>query len=231
MGLGLDLTVSSPGGGPFSPLSLSPKFWIRSDQIAADRSSWTDLSGNGRHVVQATGGLRPTLNATDASFNGRPSVAFDGTQYMASAAWSVALAQPSTWYVVALDDLASGDLLIVDGLGAGHRQVIESFNGVPNFYSGTAGVAGTGVFTAALAVGVTFNGASTAAWSNSVTTTSPGNPGAEDLEGVTIGARFNGAFGFVGRLAEVIAFSGAHNLANRTSVMSYLASRYAITLV
>lgn len=41
-------------------------------------SSWTDLSGNSRHAVQATAGKRPAYAATDAAFGGKPSVTFDG---------------------------------------------------------------------------------------------------------------------------------------------------------
>jgi hypothetical protein len=71
--------TGSLGGGGFSPLSLSPMFWLDATQLGlsngASVSSFTDLSGNGNHFVQSVPALRPTYNST--GINSRPSVQFD----------------------------------------------------------------------------------------------------------------------------------------------------------
>ena len=59
----------------FSPLSLAPALWVT--DTGSDPSVWTDMSGNGRHAVQATGANQPSI-VTNA-LNGRQVRRFDGT--------------------------------------------------------------------------------------------------------------------------------------------------------
>lgn len=67
------------GATAFSPLSLSPLFWLDASQLGlsdgASVSSFTDLSGNGNHFVQAVPTLQPVYNST--GINSQPSVQFD----------------------------------------------------------------------------------------------------------------------------------------------------------
>jgi len=76
---GLGLSRTRFRGGGFSPLSLSPLFWLDASQLGlsngASVSSFTDLSGNGRHFVQTTPSKRPVYNST--GINSQPSVQFD----------------------------------------------------------------------------------------------------------------------------------------------------------
>lgn len=67
---------------PFSPLSISGlKLWLDAGSLSLSDSdpvsSWTDLSGNTNHAVQASGGLQPTFKT--GIINGRPIVRFDGS--------------------------------------------------------------------------------------------------------------------------------------------------------
>ena len=59
----------------FSPLSLAPALWVT--DTGSDPSVWTDMSGNGRHAVQATGANQPSI-VTNV-INGRQVRRFDGT--------------------------------------------------------------------------------------------------------------------------------------------------------
>jgi hypothetical protein len=92
MGMGVGIGVGlATGGRPaaFSPLSLSPALWLKADAGLEQTSGgtpatadgdpvgrWLDQSGNGRHVSQATGSLRPTLKLNIQ--NSLPVVQFDG---------------------------------------------------------------------------------------------------------------------------------------------------------
>jgi hypothetical protein len=69
------------GSSQWSPLSLGPLAWYRSDlgvTVATGVSEWQDQSGNGHHLVQAVGANQPAYSASDADFGGKPSVTFDG---------------------------------------------------------------------------------------------------------------------------------------------------------
>jgi len=58
----------------FNPRSLSPALWL--SDTGSDPSVWTDISGNGRNAVQATGANQPSI-VTNA-LNGRQVRRFDG---------------------------------------------------------------------------------------------------------------------------------------------------------
>lgn len=59
----------------FSPLSLAPALWVT--DTGSDPSVWTDMSGNGRHAVQATGANQPSI-VTNV-INGRQVRRFNAT--------------------------------------------------------------------------------------------------------------------------------------------------------
>lgn len=72
----------------FTPLSLSPFVWYEGDGISlsngASVSQWDDLSGNARHLTQATGSLQPTYQTNQ--LNTKPVIRFDGTDDVLSTA-------------------------------------------------------------------------------------------------------------------------------------------------
>lgn len=82
--IGLRRRTAAGGFDPLSDISWHSAFW-------ADDPAWTnpgdgnavttarDGSGNGRDWTQATAAKKPTFRATDASFNNRAVIEFDGT--------------------------------------------------------------------------------------------------------------------------------------------------------
>jgi Concanavalin A-like lectin/glucanases superfamily len=61
--------------------------WLRADlgiTIVTGVSQWNDQSGSANHVTQATGSKQPTVAAAD--INGKPALAFDGTDDVLSKA-------------------------------------------------------------------------------------------------------------------------------------------------
>ncbi len=71
---------SGGGGVPWSPLALSPLIWLDATQLGLDDgdpvASFTDLSGNGNHFVQATPANQPIFRTS--GINGIASVQSDG---------------------------------------------------------------------------------------------------------------------------------------------------------
>jgi hypothetical protein len=59
----------------FNPLSLAPALWV--NDTGSNPSVWTDISGNGRDAVQATGANQPSI--VTGAINGRQVRRFDGT--------------------------------------------------------------------------------------------------------------------------------------------------------
>lgn len=75
-------TFSVPSWSPSSLASSVIKGWYKADDAASITSSsgavsqWNDKSGNGNHVAQATGTLKPTTGTT--TLNSKNTLSFDG---------------------------------------------------------------------------------------------------------------------------------------------------------
>jgi hypothetical protein len=97
LGLGMLLAV----GGAFKPAALpNLVLWTRADTVVGSPvSQWTDLSGNGNHIVQATLAKRPAVNASDAQYNNLPSLAWDGTNTAMGTVGNITLGAYTVWMV------------------------------------------------------------------------------------------------------------------------------------
>jgi hypothetical protein len=69
-------------------------------------SQWNDLSGNGRHQIQATAAAQPTYNAT--GLNGKGSLTTTGTQWMQASAFATASGGKYTAFAVLKFDSVAG---------------------------------------------------------------------------------------------------------------------------
>ena len=69
-------------------------------------SQWDDLSGNGRHQVQASASLQPTYNATGQ--NGKGTLTTTGTQWMQASAFATPSGGEYTAFAVLKFDVLTG---------------------------------------------------------------------------------------------------------------------------
>lgn len=90
--------IISQGGAAWTPASLSPEGWWRADlgHAYADTdpvAAWANqgTAGSSGNLAQGTGGLRPTYDASHASFNGQAVMDF-------GAAAAVIYAAAGTWW-------------------------------------------------------------------------------------------------------------------------------------
>ncbi len=100
--------------------------WYRADlgiTIATGVSQWNDLSGNGRHLIQASGTLQPLV--TQGASNGLPGVTSDGVDDKLVA--SFARSEPRTEVVVAKWTSATGGLW--DGTTVNTNRIYRSAAG------------------------------------------------------------------------------------------------------
>lgn len=191
-------------------------------------SALADQSGSGdaNKNLASAGAAQPVYTASDSQYGGKPTLTFAGTSRLEGAIWAASQAQPTTIYVVGHDSVANGRL--VDGYGS-IRQVITNNSGKLSIYSGTAFIDAVGSTPGnpGLLCAV-FNGASSAFHINDpVTPNVSGNPGASVLGRITLGAFTGGGGELTGKIAEVAAFAGAHDVNQRTAMFDYFA-RYGL---
>lgn len=229
--------VADPTG--FLPTQISGlQLWLRADRgvtlVSGAVSQWNDYSGTGdsnKNVTQSTSTKRPTPNTADANFNNQATLTFDGTDdYLVSGTWSSALSQPATWFAAYRAGSVATGRSAFDGIASGNRHFTGNTgtDGFVNMYAGTTVLAGavnkasTKVYTCSV-----FNGASSALYVNDFSSSvASGNAGSHSLTGVTIGANFLTTGPIAGEIAEIIAYSGALNAAQRAQVQDYLTRRY-----
>lgn len=209
--------------GPGIIRALSPVAWYRLGvgiTIATGVSQWDDQSGNGRHLVQATGTKQPALQADG-------SILFDGAaDFLKTSAFT--LNQPNTVYVLGRQvTWALNDFIFAgNSVAAADARIFQS--AVTPAINGTAGLAMTANSDLAVntygVLAVSFNGASSLIQvNNNAAVTS--NAGTNPLAGFTLGSNADGTAGWGNiQVKEVILFPAAHDAATRARVIGYLAA-------
>lgn len=227
------------GGGGSTPLTIlgSLAWWVRADSVltATGVSQMTDLSGNARHFVQATGGAQPTLLASD--INGQPAVRGDGIDDVLGTTWARVApgTQPVYFWIVCKQvtwvDTAGilGDF-VASGCFYGQNgstPQIATYNGVV-VNSNNAGTIGSYFrHEVLLSNGSDYCkiGATT------VNSGQAGNSaGGGTIQLFNIGNSAGGRFGNVA-IAEAFAFLGSPTGPQRTQLDSYCTGRYGAGLV
>jgi hypothetical protein len=226
----------------FSPLSLSPTAWFRSDlgitQSGGKVSQWNDQSGNGYNVSQSNATFQPTYSASGGP-NGTPALGWTGATnsiLLQNTSFTYAAqSQPTDIFVVATCnvslpigngaycvDLGSNTDVIFVATGS---STLTAYNG--DLLAGASNITQNAAFVAELcniqtsSSFITINGTST-----STGALGDDNQGSTDL---TIGNFGGGSNGWQGTISEVLVFNYELNSTQRAKVLSYVSSRYGIT--
>ncbi len=152
MATAVQSALNNAGVHPITNLNVTG--WWRADSVVLDSdgrvSQLTDLSGNGRHFLQATAGLRPLWVAN--ALDGRPGLYYDGARSMATSVAASTLfgaASGTVAIVFRLDADAAGaddELLRVAG---GADYFVMAWAGGANFSTYVSPSAGTATRAAA----------------------------------------------------------------------------------
>lgn len=239
MKLGLGLGFSQSRGGLFLP-SRTGKLLLLDTTIAgsvilngSNVSQWTDQSGNGYHLTQATGANQPLYVASVAGLNNKPGITATGAQVLANAALS--LPAPHTIYAVASP-----------GSNAAYRVLFGPKTNAPAV-SEVYGVITTGTNLIAqngYAQAGTQLFAGPHAWCGVFSTTGNGNsmlfqdtfttpdvshaPSAGyTLMDFGVGNDYTGGDALAGPMSFLYALSGIDTLAQRKAMMQYLSAAFS----
>lgn len=227
------LQQQAPAGGSFVPTDISGiQLWLDGSDAATITetggavSAWNDKSGNTRHYAAASG-KEPTL--VSAVKNGNSIIRFDGsTDGPMTATWSIS--QPFTLFVVCVSDVATTSNRHVIGTSTTCRFSTNGGANAPFFTAGSFQNLTTAVDETAWHVyHLEFNGASSEGGADG-TVTVTGNIGTNGMSNPEIGARGATSDPMDGDLAEIIIYNSILGASDFSSVVSYLGSKWAITV-
>ena len=234
-------TMQKVGGGvaiPQSGLSL----WLKADAgvttSGSNVTAWADQSGNGQNAT-ATESYCPTFVSTDAQFNNKPSILFDGvgnSLVIPSINFGINM-NNSIFVAFRVSDGAVGTFLTQGGMGNYFLGITDNALNISN--SNTAGI-----ILAGLASNNTKNIVSATNNNYSITLYQNGfqvgdttiyseftNDGAEMLIGGDSSIVNNGqsdGYWFNGKIAEIIVYNRAITTEERQQVEGYLNDKYEI---
>lgn len=249
LGLGTGLTLLRRRGLPLLPTSNLAAHYAASALAAGAVSSWTDLSGNGRHATQATGGKQPVTTAGEK--NGQNALVFDTTDDCLQTA-STALTAGNQLTVYAVVKAASGTDRIIAEQSASYSTNAGSWvmyrSAADKVVAGVRGNTGAiewtttatvttsyRIVTARYDMGITrfetmafIDGVRGGSWTTLIAAGLP-NTGNFAAHVLNIGSRNNGAsLRLNGGIAELLIYAERHNAAQRKAVEAYLSAKYAI---
>jgi hypothetical protein len=212
----------------FNPASISGlQAWYDASQLTgfADGDpigSTTDFSGNSRHATQSTGSKKPVYKT--GILNGRPVMRFDGVDDVLSASFT--LAQPLSVAAVVKSTTTSGQHHVIDG-GTGTRAVVYQKLGEWYLYAGAETDSGIAVDTTNPHVlFFSFDNTSRPEYVDGVAGSSV-NPGSGGyVSPVNLGSDGSGFNFWSGDIAEVLVYNTALSTGNRTTVQTYLKTKW-----
>lgn len=187
-----------------------------------------DKSGNGRHVIQATSGVRPAYKT--AIQNGKSVSRYDGARRLRVA--SLTLNQPNTVFVVCKWNGAAGNNQIVtDGSVSNQNAFYVPAGGTTlNMYGGLVGAAATNITAAWRIFVAKFNTTASQAWvDGGAPHLASFNVGSQNPNAITIGDDGSGGGFFIGDVGTVLWYNANVSLANINLIGDYLDGPWGLT--
>lgn len=240
--------IVASGASGFSPLDLAPALWLDAADTSFITSSsglvsqWNDKSGNGRHAAQATAARQPTTGANTInslnviSFNGSRGLLAPTAQYVNSSngSWTAfavfstrTVASGSGSIVDADDEISPRPSQMLRRTAAGVTSVRVA-GGVVTDNAGVTISTNTpyivSAYQSSSALEVFVNASSNG--SSAISGTSATRTSTLAIGYHPFSTLFSQALD--GVIGEVIIYSTALSVADRTLVLSYLNAKWAV---
>lgn len=227
--MGASLPAPTP---PAPTVPTSPLARYRATDLAGTHSdgdpvaSWPDATGNGHDAVQATVADQPTFRAAVVPINGNPAVDFEnvGTRRLISPAFASPLAVTTWAGLVFFQSLFASNRVFFDG-STGRHAVFYDATTEYAYFAGTVVASATPATVDVHDVIAVFDGASSALYVDGVEIAS-GDPGAQSLDRVVLGAQADGTNPADIHMVEVLLYDRALDAAERTQLRTYLNDTY-----
>jgi hypothetical protein len=205
--------------------------WLESDLGVTTGATftWADQSGSGNNFHQTTAGNQPTVNASDAAYNGQATLSFTGGQFLDQvSAWAATVSQPYTIMIVGSDS-ASGNNIFV-GQPVANNWYIAASGGLYGVSISVAFNATTPDSTTPKILYVEYDDPSSSTFRVSQDTPEvTGNAGAAaTLPTLELAGADAGINHLSGKLAMIVVCSGILSSANRALLQSYAGRKYGI---
>jgi hypothetical protein len=207
----------------YTALSMAPGFvayWDAGFGVTLNGSNVVDwapryhATGYGISLTQATPANGPTVTA--GWQNGKKGLAFSGSQWLATAAWTTALAQPLALYAV-LHTSDTTSRFVYDGITSSARAfaVAHSSNQLTRMAWGAPNSAVTTNWdwTSLQVMTVLYDGGHTinVPILNGVIKSNAGNVGSNGLTGLTVGAAYDHSSPFAGTIGGLLLCNAVHD--------------------
>lgn len=230
-------TYLPPSSNGFTPADIDGLYaWFKADNITASDgdavTTWTDQSGAGNNVTQATGAAKPIYKT--AQINGKPVVRFDGTDDELIGTATPSAATGITMAGVAKLTSAGNFPMLFVHASAFYELRFNAGTGQPQWNAaGAEATSAASVLNEFVVLVATFDDAtnSSALYVNgtSVATAAPSSGAFTSLQGLYIGSRGSSLY-FGGDVPELLAYDHSLSSEDRVALTSYLGTEYALTV-
>jgi hypothetical protein len=221
--------TSAGGGGTFAPTDISDlAIWLEADNItgAVDGDAigtWTDLSGNGRNATQ-TGATQKPLYKTGI-INGKPVLRFDAsndaleTSFFLSGSYSIFIVERFTSNLGAVRTLNSPSAnSVLSGQRSDGNSVYHNVSPVSSYYTAAPATVLLNLETGNPNFVYTVNGVDRTTYAKT----------SEAWGTITLGASGMYPEPANSDVAAVIIYNKMLTVSERTSIVNYLNTKYAI---
>lgn len=214
--------------------NVPARLWYRASKVTIATSNQVSILHNKvitenitTNQYQSDTGLMPTYIPSDPAYNNKPIISFSGTEFFKSGEISTALQGPCTIVVVGESDILTAlvskgeedggyNVLYIEGAGLlTYFQISESVTGI-NDYSNTPSI-----------FMLTSDGVDLNIYRNDLTSIEATTAGTFIATNTfAVGAGTAGVGPCVGKIAEVIYWSGILDTSNISKLVVYLNNRY-----
>jgi len=194
-------------------------------------SQWSDKSGQGNHLTQATGSKQPLVQS--AALNGKNTILMDGTadKLQRTTYTGGAISQAVTFYLVVKVSQTVGDSGYIFDAGGATRNYCYNNGTAPDLYYMNGGgsdiIPSTNVSTTWTMISLVFDGASSSFEQDQVVIAT-GNSGTSATNGITLGGRHTDSSYAAHDYAEVLVYDSVLSAVDKSGVEMYLKKKWGI---